>query len=154
MTSKTVIDALEIWLRKHLPIYEHIGATVEQVGEVTRCRLPLNNKNKNHFNAVHAALQFAVMELAGGVAGKRSPVISSEKHLLMVKSLKIDFLKPALSAVEAVVHLSDSELQKLEAVLLKDGRVEFDLDCDLIDESGEIVSKSVAVYYVRARKPD
>ena len=94
------------------------------------------------------------MELAGGVAGKRSPVISSEKHLLMVKSLKIDFLKPALSAVEAVVHLSDSELQKLEAVLLKDGRVEFDLDCDLIDESGEIVSKSVAVYYVRARKPD
>jgi len=154
VNSKSIVESLQRWLWKNLPIYQHIGATVEELGETTRCRVPLNHNNQNHFNAVHAALQFAVMEMAGGLAGNRSPVISSENNLLVVKSLKIEFVKPAFSAVEAVVHLSDSELKDMEETLLKEGKVEFELDCDLVDESGQVVSRSVAVYHASTRKAD
>lgn len=154
MNAKNTLASLQKWLLRNLPIYDHIGATVEEIGETTRCRVPLNSKNKNHFGAVHAALQFAVMEMAGGLAGNRSSEISSGNYLLVVKSLKIEFVKPALSDVEAVVYLSDTKLSEIEESLRSEGKVEFELDCELLDESGEVASKSVAVYYASKRKAD
>jgi acyl-coenzyme A thioesterase PaaI-like protein len=50
------------------PLYKHIGLTVESAqGGHYRRRLPLDAKNTNHINTVHAALQWAAAEVVGGL---------------------------------------------------------------------------------------
>ena len=152
MTKTNAIESLQRWLFRELPIYEHIGATVEQIGATVCCRVPLNKDNRNHFGAVHAALQFAVCEMAGGLAINQSPSIRSGEYLPVVKSLNLEFLKPAMSDVEAVATISDQQLSEIEDSLRANGKVQFELVITLRDQEDIAVAKATGVYYASKRK--
>ena len=57
-----------------------------------RCRIPLNDQNKNHIDTVHAAIQWAAAEVLGGLViavNFRDPPL-----FVAVRSVSIDFLRP------------------------------------------------------------
>ncbi|MEM8942030.1 MAG: DUF4442 domain-containing protein, partial [Pseudomonadota bacterium] len=98
---KTEESRVESRLRELLPLYKHIDLTIESVsGGVFRCKIPLNEANKNHFGTVHAALQFAVAEVLGGLVGESLGVLN-DQHVGVVKNFEIHFKKPATTDVIA-----------------------------------------------------
>ena len=139
-------------MHRSLPIYEQIQATIEELGSTVRCKVPLNPGNKNHFGAVHAALQFAVCEMAGGLAVNQSSVLRSGDYLLVVKSLNLEFLKPALSDVEAIARISKEQLSQIDQSLREQGKFQFELSVELVDAAGESVAVATGVYYASRKK--
>lgn len=154
MTDTDAISSLQSWMHRELPIYQHIGATIEALGETVRCKVPLNQANKNHFGAVHAALQFAVCEMAGGLAVNQSAALRSGKYLLVVKSLNLEFLKPAMSDIQAIAHISRQQLTEIDHSLHRSGKVQFELRIDLVDVGDIKVATATGVYYASQKSTE
>lgn len=154
MTDTSAIASLQSWMYRELPIYQHIAATVETLGETVRCKVPLNPDNKNHFGAVHAALQFAVCEMAGGLAVNQSAALRSGKYLLVVKSLNLEFLKPAMSDIQAIAHISRQQLTEIDHSLHRSGKVQFELRIDLVDVGDIKVATATGVYYASQKSTE
>ncbi|MEM6606868.1 MAG: YiiD C-terminal domain-containing protein, partial [Pseudomonadota bacterium] len=125
---KTEESRVESRLRELLPLYKHIDLTIESVsGGVFRCKIPLNEANKNHFGTVHAALQFAVAEVLGGLVGESLGVLN-DQHVGVVKNFEIHFKKPATTDVIAETRMPVGDLTALAERIEADGRVDFDLE--------------------------
>ena len=61
-------DKIQSFLWKLIPFYEHVELSIESARDgVYRCRLPLNDRTKNHLGTVHAAIQWASAEVLGGL---------------------------------------------------------------------------------------
>jgi acyl-coenzyme A thioesterase PaaI-like protein len=145
--GSSAIERLQQSLYRSLPIYEHIGITVGALGSIVRCRIPLNHGNGNHFGAVHAALQFAVMELAGGLAVGQCEALRSGDFLLVVKRFSIDFLKPAMTDLEAVATIGNEQLRDIDRNLRAKGKHAFKLEISLINDVQEVVAFAIGEYY-------
>ena len=155
MSKSRAIRMLQDWLYRELPIYEHTKATVEELGSTVRCRIPLNENNKNHFGAVHAALQFAVCEMAGGLAINQCSAIQGGDFLLVVRDLNIEYLKPAMTDIEAVAKISEQQLSEIDSALRDDGKMELELGIELFDTEGTVVARATGSYYAsRKKQPD
>jgi uncharacterized protein (TIGR00369 family) len=142
--------SIQAYLWKVLPIYEHVGLTVESArDEVYRCRVPLNEQNRNHINTVHAAIQWAAAEVLGGL------VIVGNFDLgelfAVVRSVSIEFLRPARSAIVAEACFTEAQAEELRRELADRDEAEFALDAVIRDESGTEVARSNARYLIRKR---
>jgi uncharacterized protein (TIGR00369 family) len=142
--------SIQAYLWKVLPIYEHVGLTVESArDEVYRCRVPLNEQNRNHINTVHAAIQWAAAEVLGGL------VIASNFDLgqlfAVVRSVSIEFLRPARSAIVAETSFTEAQAEELRRELANRDEAEFELGAVIRDESGTEVARSNARYLIRKR---
>ncbi len=147
------LQKLQASLYRRLPLYEHIGLTILEAGNRNRFRVPLNERNKNHFGSVHAALQWAVAEAVGGVAGTTLTALkNSGEYFLVVKQVTIDFLKPAMTDVDALVIITDEQIATIDQDLKEHGKVEWELNCDITNSTGEIVAKTNATYYASKKR--
>ena len=145
---------LQASLYRSMPLYEHIEARVEALGDRVRCSVPLTAENQNHLGAVHAALQFAACEMSGALAVSRDPAIRSGGHRLVVKSLSIDYLKPALTDVTASAGMTDAQRVQLIRGLADDGKAEVELDIELADAAGQPVARATGRYHISVTRSD
>lgn len=140
---------LEKSLRRLFPLYDHIGLSVESASAgVYKCRVPLNKQNSNHFQTVHAALQWASAEVLGGLVIATSG-IDLGKYLGVVKSFHIEFRKPATSTIVAETRFSDSDMKAMLQRLKAHGRCDFELETCIRDETGNPVAQGHGVYAIR-----
>lgn len=146
------IEELQSSLYGALPIYEHIEARVLGLEPRVRCAVPLKRKNQNHFGAVHAALQFAACEMAGALAVSQHPMVRADDLRIVVQSMNIDFVRPAMTGVEAIAAVSEAQARALNDSLALDGRARLELEVELADSGGNLVAKATGHYHL-SRKP-
>ena len=139
---------------QYLPLYEHIGMTVESARDgIYRCRLPLDARNSNHFNTVHAALQWATAEALGGLLlvdmfGQNC----FAKLFVAVKSAAIEFLRPARTAITAEAIADPKELQRIKALVDAGQEAQFSLGVRVLSADGETVARMCANYIARPKR--
>jgi uncharacterized protein (TIGR00369 family) len=146
-------ESVQSFLRKLVPFYEHVGLSIESAGDgVYRCRIPLNDQNKNHIDTVHAAIQWAAAEVLGGLViavNFRDPPL-----FVAVRSVSIEFLRPARSEIVAEVLFPDDRVEDLRRELESKGAADFEVRAVVRDSSQIDVATTVGQYVVRKlRKP-
>ena len=137
------------------PLYQHLGLTVESAGEggVYRCRVPLTAQTGNHIQTVHAAVQWAVSEVLGGIV-----VITTidpndlPKIYGAVKSATIDFVRPARTDITAETLVPPAESERIRSLIAEAKEARFALDATLRDTAGTTVATFRGEYVVRPRR--
>jgi acyl-coenzyme A thioesterase PaaI-like protein len=109
-------------------------------------RIPVE-PNRNHFGVMYAGSLFTVAEMLGGVIGFTS--LAMDGFVPLVKSLEITFTRPAMSAVTASTSLSAEEIARVRSEAAADGKADYVLTCDVIDEAGTVVASTSGVYQLR-----
>ncbi len=144
----TIEQDIEQWAKSTLPVYEFMDLSVVSVSNgVYQCFVPLTKNTGNHINTVHAAFQWASAEILGGlvVLTKRS----EEKYVPVVKSLNIEFKRPALSDITSEALFSEKEVEMMNSALAASGRYDFELSSIIRDADGEVVAEATGCYAVR-----
>lgn len=103
--------------------------------------------NANHFGAMYAGVLFTVGEVLGGALSMATFDMST--YFPLVKSLTIDFLKPATGDITARTALDDALIEELAATADEAGKAEFQLVADLCDADGLLVARTTGTYQIR-----
>ena len=139
---------VEDWAKSNLPVYEFMGLKVTSVSDgVYSCFVPLNANTGNHISTVHAAFQWAAAEILGGlvVLTKRT----NTRYVPVVKSLDIEFKRPALSGITSEARFSDEEVGTMNAALESTGRYDFELNAVIRNIQSDVVAEATGRYAVR-----
>lgn len=138
-------------LETGIAFVERSGLKVEALerGRVC-CRMPLAG-NANHIGTMYAGALFTCAEIPGGALFLSSFDVS--QCFPIVKSLDLQFLKPATSDVRVEVRLGEAEIGRIEADLVAQGKAEFVLEGELVDTQGVTVARSRGVYQLRRTAP-
>lgn len=143
---------LEAWARDALRVYDYMDLEVISVTNgVYQCFVPLNRNTGNHVNTVHAAFQWAAAEVLGGLI-----VLSNrpeDKYVPVVRSMSIEFQRPALSGITSEAMFPDRRVEAMIASLESTGRHDFELCSVVRDADGEVVAETTGRYAVRTREP-
>ena len=94
--------------------------------------------NVNHVGMMYAGSLFTLGEIAGGAIH----VVSFDVTRLIpiVKEVKIRFRRPAMTDVTMEVELSEEEASRIQTEALEKGKANYELNLELEDASGEVVS--------------
>jgi thioesterase domain-containing protein len=109
-------------------------------------RLPAG-PNVNHFGTTYAGSLFSVAEVLGGLFARTSLVM--ERGVPLVKSLQIDFRRPATTAVVARATLDEEEIARVLAEAQERGKSDFVLEAEVTDEAGTVVATTRGLYQLR-----
>lgn len=142
--------------------------TVEQVNQVMRTSIPLVDStrievvelepgyaktrapfegNGNHLGTMYAGVLFTVAEVIGGVMA--AVTFDMTKVLPVVKSMEIDFKRPARSDVTAEARLDQATIERATEAAERDGKGPYELRATVTDAEGTVVATTVAQYQVR-----
>lgn len=136
------------------PLYKHIGLTVESAQDgVYRCRVPFTPQNTNHLNTVHAAVQWAAAEVLGGIVVVATVAPEDLFSIFgAVRSVSIEFIRPARTAIIAEAHLDAEEILQIKQRVSAREEAVFRLRAVVRSESGEVVATSDGQYVIRPRR--
>ena len=105
--------------------------------------------NANHFGSMYAGTLFGVAEVLGGVICV--PSFDLTRYYPTVKTLTIDFRRPATTGVRAEASLSEDDIQRIREVAEAEGKAEFVLDAIVTDATGEVVATTRGTYQLRVQ---
>jgi acyl-coenzyme A thioesterase PaaI-like protein len=144
-------DEIQSFLRRLIPFYEHVELSIESAKDgVYRCSLPLNDQTKNHLDTVHAAIQWASAEVLGGLVIAVNFLDS--RLFVAVRSVTIEFLRPARSKIIAEVLFPDDRAEDIRRQLESKGEAEFEVRAVVRDSSQRDVATTVGQYVVRKQR--
>jgi len=142
-------EKIERDLRRDLPVYEYMDLRIESASNgVYRCAVPLNEGNTNHFHTIHAAIQWAVAEVLGGLVWAEWKPAEGD-FIPVVKRFEIDFKRPAFTRIVAETRFSAEQAQTLRAALAAEGRHDFELGSVIRNDAGETVAEAKGTYAIR-----
>ncbi len=112
-----------------------------------KCHIPLR-RNHNHVGTLYAGAQFTLAELPGGILA----LFHFDKHYYpILKSMTVDYLKPATSDLTVEFSLNDEEIQRIEKEAHTSGKCDYTLHGKLMDRQGQVVAKSTGYYQLRSK---
>ena len=146
---ESALALAEAQYKQSCPLYDFFGLKVLELSDESfKVSMPLNEATCNHVGMIHAGVLFAAGEILGGM------VVS--KHLSdpvrfqpVVRDLKIEFLKPALTEITASAHFDSATAQAMNQELAQSGRFDFVLEAELKDTNNQVVAKTTANYALR-----
>lgn len=142
---------IQAFLRELIPLYQHVGLVIESASNgVYRCSLPLNDRTKNHLQTVHAAIQWASAEVLGGLVIAVN--FRDSSLFVAVRSMTIEFLRPARSEIVAEVVFADEQVEDIRHQLETKGDVDFEVRAVVRDSSQREVATTVGQYVVRKQR--
>lgn len=150
-TPEAEIEAL---LHRACPLYAHIGLSVERARDGSyRCRVPMTAANINHLGTMHAALQWALGEVLGGLAvlSLFSPARFAQLYAAVTWA-EVSFVKPARGALAAEARLTPAERERVRSAVEAGGEGAFELDCAVRLDDGSEVARLRARYIVRPKR--
>jgi thioesterase domain-containing protein len=134
-------------VHQQIPILGAMGLEIIEAADGrAAARIPVE-PNRNHFGVMYAGSLFTVAEMLGGVIGFTS--LAMEGFVPLVKSLEITFTRPAMSAVTASTSLSAAEIERVRSEAAANGKADYVLTCDVIDDAGTVVASTSGVYQLR-----
>ncbi len=126
-----------------LPFIEHVGLTPGPAGSL---QLPFDPRLLNHLGTCHAGALFTLGEATSGAALFDALGEHLEGVTPVVRSARIDYLKPGLTALAAVGSVdAQGALDRLAA----DGKTDLDVKVDVTDEAGVVVARLVGTWALR-----
>ena len=134
-----------------IPVLAHLGLEVIEASRGrAAARVPLEG-NGNHVGTMYAGVLFSVAEMLGGALSLAT--FDATRYYPIVKDLRIDFRRPAATAVTARAGLEDSEIARVLADAERDGQGQFVLRAELTDEDGTVVATTEGTYQIRPHTP-
>ncbi|MCY1277536.1 putative thioesterase domain protein [compost metagenome] len=113
-----------------------------------RLRAPLAG-NENHLGTMYAGALFTLAEMPGGALFAVS--FDHERFYPIVKELNLRFRRPATGEITVEARMNAEEIARLQAEADANGKVDYALDLQLRDASGEVVAESQGLYQLRKR---
>jgi thioesterase domain-containing protein len=130
-----------------IPVLEHMGLEViEAAPGRAAARVPIDG-NGNHVGTMYAGVLFSVAEMLGGALSLAT--FDPARFYPIVKDLRIDFRRPATSAVTARTSLEEAEIDRVLADVDREGKGQFVLRSELTDEDGTVVASTEGTYQIR-----
>ena len=108
--------------------------------------IPLQG-NINHVGMMYAGTLFTLGEIPGGAVFLTS--FDTTKYYPIVKEVSIRFRRPALTDVTVEVSLTPQRVEEMTAELEAKGKVDYGLDLELKDMSGEVVALVGGTWQIR-----
>jgi len=138
-------------MHESIPILGHMQVRVIESGPChATVELPAE-PNVNHFGAMYAGSLYTAAEVLGGAIPRVSFDLDGELagFVPLLKSTEIRYLRPALGRVRARASLAEGELERLPREALANGKVEFTLDAEILDDEDNVLAASHGVYQLR-----
>lgn len=141
-------EAFTQMLTQMIPLAGQMGieATELRPGHAA-ATIPIEG-NGNHLGTMYAGALFTVAEVLGGALALSSFDVT--KVYPVVKDLKITFLRPASTAVTARASIPDERIGELAAEAAVNGKAEFILSAEVLDETGQLVATTEGTYQIRS----
>ena len=103
--------------------------------------------NENHIGKMYAGALFTIAEMPVGAIYLTTFDIN--KYYPVVKEMTIQYRKLAKTDVMVELSLTEEEIAKIILETDETGKSEFNVQIDVIDESGEIVAIGKGIYQLR-----
>jgi len=141
-------EAFTTMLSQMIPLAGQMGieATELRPGHAA-ATIPIEG-NGNHLGTMYAGALFTVAEVLGGALALSSFDVT--KVYPVVKDLKITFRRPAKGAVTASASITDEQITELAAEAEANGKAQFILSAEVVDEAGELVASTEGTYQIRS----
>ena len=140
-------ENVEKFCKSSVPLFDFLDIKFEFLDDgVICCHLPYDRKVSNHLNSVYAGVLWSIAEVLGGIAFAANSVPG---YVPLLKSMNIEFKKPAMTDLIAQVRFSDDEALNMKQALENQGRYDFELASNVHDSNGNLVAKGLAVYAIR-----
>ena len=134
-------------IRRIIPVLDAMQVEVVELERTSvAARIPAG-PNVNHFGTAYAGSLFTVAEVLGGLLPRTSMAV--EGGVPLVKSVTIDFLRPATTAVVARASITEDEIARVLAECDERGKSDFELVAELTDEAGTVVARTRGLYQLR-----
>jgi len=130
-----------------IPVLHNMGVRFTDVGRGRATTVVPIEGNGNHLGTMYAGVLFSVAEVLGGALALNTWDASS--YLPVVKSLTIDFLRPARTDVTASTSIDEDAIKMTEAAAEQTGKGEYVLVAEIHDEEGTLVARTTGTYQIR-----
>lgn len=147
MSALPTLEQVNQVMRTSIPLVESTRIEVLELAPgYARTRAPFEG-NGNHLGTMYAGVLFTVAEVIGGVMA--AVTFDMTKVLPVVKSMGIDFRRPARSDVTAEARLDQATIDAAAEAAERDGKGPYELRATVTDAEGTVVAVTVAQYQVR-----
>lgn len=146
--SENARAAMSRSLEETIPFVGRSKIEVEEidVGYV-KMRMPLE-PNRNHVGTMYAGALFTLAEMPGGAIFVST--FDAKKFYPIVKSMDIQYLKPATTDITVEVRLPEDEAARIAAKAEADGKADYEWACELKDADGNVVAVTTNRYQMRS----
>jgi acyl-coenzyme A thioesterase PaaI-like protein len=103
--------------------------------------------NAGHVGSMYAGSLFTIGECMGGMI--HIAAFDFTKFFPIVKEVTIRYRRPALTDVTLELSMREKEAKKIQDKAEKNGKADFDLDLELKDAGGEVVSTVHGTWQIR-----
>jgi thioesterase domain-containing protein len=140
--------------REHIPLLEEtiqiikaMGIHIEEMWDRhVKIVLPLA-PNINHIGTMYAGSLFTVGEYLGGPMFFAS--FDHTKYYPIVKSMSIQYRRPATTDVTVEASLSKEAVEAIQAEAAEKGKADWKMDLEVKDESGQVCCIIQGVWQMR-----
>jgi uncharacterized protein (TIGR00369 family) len=147
-------DAVAKGMAVAVPYIAHMGIEVTEMSEgAATAVLPDRAELHNHVGSQHAGALFGAAETASGAAFVGAFAARMGDVTPLARSAEISYVKVARGRVEAKARLGVPPAEAL-ATLDDDGRVDFSVEVELTDPSGDVVATATVDWNVRLKDSD
>jgi acyl-coenzyme A thioesterase PaaI-like protein len=141
-------EAIKSGLPHAIPFVKYLELEYLELGPGTATvRLPERAELGNHVGSQHAGALFTVAEAASGAAFVGAFAERLGDVTPLAKSAQINYEKIAKGPIDATGRLNDGE--DLLATLDDTGKVEFQIEVELVDGEGTRVAAATVDWHVR-----
>lgn len=147
MSELPTMDQVNEGMRAMIPLVASCGIEVIELERgYARTKAPFKG-NGNHFGTMYAGVLFTVAEVLGGVMA--AVTFDVARFFPLVKSVEIDFKKPATGDVFAQARLDDETIAAATAEAEADGRGRYELHATVTNAEGTVLATTVGQYQIR-----
>ena len=139
------VEAINQVITQGVPFNRVLGVRVVAVEpERADVAIPEAPELLNHVGTVHAAVEFALGDVASGtlVVSAFSDV-QAQGYVPLVASARIAYLKPAKGELRGVAALSQEAQRLVRAELESNGKARFSVPIEIRDAAGTLVAEVV-----------
>ncbi|WP_280347169.1 YiiD C-terminal domain-containing protein [Nocardia neocaledoniensis] len=149
LPERQLIEVINAGIEHTIPPMHGLGIhLVELTARRAVAVAPLAG-NANHLGTMYAATIFGAAEMLGGALF--FPRFDPQRYYPTVKSLQIDYHRPATSDIRATAEFDDATWARLPVELAAAGKVEFVLAAKVTDDTGTVVATTSGIYQIRSR---
>lgn len=146
-TGPGQLDEITEGVRALVPLLAAMDLRVVEAGPGRAAAEIPAGPNSNHFGALYAGSLFSVAEMLGGVLATHT--FDLPGFVPLVRSVEIEFLRPATTGVRARTSLAPEEVARVQGQALERGKADFALETEVVDDGGVVVARSRGAYQVR-----
>lgn len=140
------------FMQEAIPIVGAMGIRVIDAGPGhATVELPAG-PNGNHFGVLYAGSIFTAAEVLGGIVPQATfDLFNGELagFVPLVKSAKINFLRPGIGDVRATATMSAEDIERVPREALENGKADFVVDAEVVDAAGTVIATTRAINQLR-----